>query len=89
MKNNTKKAPIKFREDLLYFQHFMLIFVFASSDILGEARKYHITCRDRSTQGRRRCKAAERTISRTIQCSQFEQKHIYARLPRDGHAALV
>ena len=24
-----KKAPIKFREDLLYFQHFMLIFVFA------------------------------------------------------------
>ena len=24
-----KKAPVKFREDLLYFQHFMLIFVFA------------------------------------------------------------
>ena len=27
MKNNTKKAPVKFRDDLLYFQHFMLIFV--------------------------------------------------------------
>ena len=25
MKNNLKKAPVKFREDLLYFQHFMLI----------------------------------------------------------------
>ena len=29
MKNNIKKAPVMFREDLLYFQHFMLIFVFA------------------------------------------------------------
>ena len=28
MENNIKKAPAKFREDLLYFQHFMLIFVF-------------------------------------------------------------
>ena len=28
MKNNIKKAPVKFRKDLLYFQHFMLIFVF-------------------------------------------------------------
>ena len=27
MKNNMKKAPVKFREDLLYFQHFMLIFL--------------------------------------------------------------
>ena len=27
MKNNIKKAPVKFREDLLYFQHLMLIFV--------------------------------------------------------------
>ena len=26
MKNNIKKAPVKFQEDLLYFQHFMLIF---------------------------------------------------------------
>ena len=26
MKNNIKKTPVKFREDLLYFQHFMLIF---------------------------------------------------------------
>ena len=25
MKNNIKKAPVKFREDLMYFQHFMLI----------------------------------------------------------------
>ena len=24
MKNNIKKAPVKFREDGLYFQHFML-----------------------------------------------------------------
>ena len=29
MKNNINKAPVKFREDLLYFQHFMLFFVFA------------------------------------------------------------
>ena len=28
MKNNIKKVPIKFWEDLSYFQHFMLIFVF-------------------------------------------------------------
>ena len=27
--NNVKKAPVKFGEGLLYFQHFMLIFVFA------------------------------------------------------------
>ena len=25
MKNNIKKAPVKFREDGLYFQHYMLI----------------------------------------------------------------
>ena len=25
MKNNIKKAPVKFQEDLLYFQHFMQI----------------------------------------------------------------
>ena len=25
MKNNIKKTPVKFREVLLYFQHFMLI----------------------------------------------------------------
>ena len=25
MKNNIKKAPVKFQEDGLYFQHFMLI----------------------------------------------------------------
>ena len=29
MKNNIKKAPVKFWEGLLYFQHFMPIFVFA------------------------------------------------------------
>ena len=29
MKNNIKKTHVKFREDLLYFQHFMLTFVFA------------------------------------------------------------
>ena len=29
MKDNIKKAPAKFQEELLYFQHFMLIFVFA------------------------------------------------------------
>ena len=29
MKNNIKEAPVKFWEDLLYFQHFMQIFVFA------------------------------------------------------------
>ena len=28
MKNNIKKAPVKFWEDLLYCQHFMQIFVF-------------------------------------------------------------
>ena len=29
MKNNMKMEPVKFYEDLLYFQHFMQIFVFA------------------------------------------------------------
>ena len=29
MKNNIKKAPVKFWEDLLYSQHFMQVFVFA------------------------------------------------------------
>ena len=29
MKNNIKNAPVKFWEGLLYFQHFMQIFVFA------------------------------------------------------------
>ena len=29
MKNSIKKASVKFWEDLLYFQHFMQIFVFA------------------------------------------------------------
>ena len=29
MKNNIKKASVKFWEDLLYFQNFMQIFVFA------------------------------------------------------------
>ena len=29
MKNNIKVAPEKFQEDRLYFQHFMLIYVFA------------------------------------------------------------
>ena len=29
MENTIKKAPVKFQEDLLYFQYFMLIFVFA------------------------------------------------------------
>ena len=26
MINNIKKVPVKFQEDLLYFQHFILIF---------------------------------------------------------------
>ena len=30
MKNNIKKASVKVWEELLYFQHFMQIFVFAS-----------------------------------------------------------
>ena len=29
MKNDIKKAPVKFQEDRLYFQHVMLLFVFA------------------------------------------------------------
>ena len=34
MKNNIKKAPAKFWEDMLYFQHFMQIFVFAPTQRL-------------------------------------------------------
>ena len=34
MKNNIKKAPVKFWEDLLYFQHFMPIFVFCSKLVI-------------------------------------------------------
>ena len=32
MKNNIKMAPVKFWEDLLYFQHFMQIFDFAPNN---------------------------------------------------------
>ena len=35
MKNNIKKAPVKFRDDLLYFQHF-IIFLF-----LPQISDYH------------------------------------------------
>ena len=34
MKNNIKKAPVKFWEDLLYFQHFMQIFFFCSKLVI-------------------------------------------------------
>ena len=34
MKTKIKKAPVKFQEDLLYFQHFMLIFVFAPKSVI-------------------------------------------------------
>ena len=34
MKNNIKKAPVKFWEDLLYFQHFMQIFCFCSKLVI-------------------------------------------------------
>ena len=34
MKNNIKKVPVKFQEDRLYFQHFMLVFVFASNQLI-------------------------------------------------------
>ena len=32
MKNNIKKAPVTFWEDLLYFQHFMQIFLLQISN---------------------------------------------------------
>ena len=35
MKINVKKAPVKFCEDLLYFQHFVQIFV------LSQISDYH------------------------------------------------
>ena len=35
MKTKIKKAPVKFQEDLLYFQHCMLIFVFARNQWLS------------------------------------------------------
>ena len=35
MKNNIKKAPVKFWEDLVYFQHFMQIFVLAPNHHLN------------------------------------------------------
>ena len=34
MKNNIKKAPVKFREDRLYFQHFMLIFCLCPKSVI-------------------------------------------------------
>ena len=34
MKNNIKKASLKFLEDLLHFQHFMQIFVFAQKSVI-------------------------------------------------------
>ena len=33
MKNNFKKAPVKFWEDLLYFQHFIQILDFAPTTL--------------------------------------------------------
>ena len=36
-KKNIKKAPVKFREDLLYFQHFMLKVVVITD--LGQRQK--------------------------------------------------
>ena len=47
MKNNIKKASVKFREDLLYFQHFMLIFVLPQDSDYHHlkcifAKSYHI-----------------------------------------------
>ena len=35
MKNNTKKAPVKFQEDVLYVYHFMLIIFFALNQWLS------------------------------------------------------
>ena len=35
MKNNIKKAPVKFEEGLLNFQHFMLFFFFSPN------QRYH------------------------------------------------
>ena len=43
MKNNIKKAPVKFWEALLYFQHFMPIFVFAPMIIITTLSKT-VTC---------------------------------------------
>ena len=34
MKNNIKKAPVKFWEDLFFCQHFMQIFVFCSKSVI-------------------------------------------------------
>ena len=34
MKNKLEKAPVKFREDLLYFQHFMLIFCVCPKSVI-------------------------------------------------------
>ena len=42
MENNIKKAHVKFQEDLLYFQHFMLIFVFVIITTLS--RRETIQC---------------------------------------------
>ena len=42
MKNNIKKAPVKFWDDLLYCQHFMLIFV------LSQMGDYHHLNMERS-----------------------------------------
>ena len=34
MKNNIKKAPVKFREDGLYFQDFMLFFCLCPKSVI-------------------------------------------------------
>ena len=45
MKNNIKRASVKFREDLLYFQHFMLIFVYISDyHHLNKKRGMNFSC---------------------------------------------
>ena len=40
MNNNIKKAPVNFWEDLLYFQHFMQIFVFCSKSAIITTLKW-------------------------------------------------
>ena len=34
MKNNIKKAPVKFRDDLLYFQHFCADFCLCPKSVI-------------------------------------------------------
>ena len=51
MKNNIKKATVKFREDRLYFQHFMLFLACAPNQLFTTLRNLDVAGTFQAKQG--------------------------------------